>query len=328
MREGLPLFPERASTMAGSVDSLYMFLVVVSTFFSLLIAGAIIYFAIRYRRKSETERPGPVHGGMVLEILWTVIPFLLTMVMFGWGASVYFELYRPPSDAMNIYVVGKQWMWKVQHLGGQREINELHIPMGRPVKLTMTSQDVIHDFFVPAFRTKADVLPGRYTTIWFQPTKPGKYHLFCAEYCGTQHSGMIGWVYVMEPAAYETWLGGGSGEGSLASNGEKLFLNLACANCHRSDQTGRGPNLTGVFGKPVELANGQKVMVDENYVRESILTPSAKVVAGYEPVMPTFQGLVTEEELLQLVEYIKSLAAPKTSAPPPGAMPPALQRKR
>ncbi len=314
--------------MAGSVDSLYTFLVVVSTFFSLLIAGSIIYFAIRYRRRSETERPGPVSGGMTLEILWTVIPFVLTMIMFGWGASVFFELYRPPSDAMNIYVVGKQWMWKVQHLGGQREINELHIPLGRPVKLTMTSQDVIHDFFVPAFRTKADVLPGRYTTIWFQPTKPGKYHLFCAEYCGTQHSGMTGWVYVMEPAAYETWLAGGAGEGSLASNGEKLFVNLACVNCHRSDQTGRGPNLVGVFGKPVELANGQKVLADENYVRESILNPSAKVVAGYQPVMPTFQGLVTEEELLQLVEYVKSLAAPKTSAPPPGAMPPAAQKKR
>jgi cytochrome c oxidase subunit 2 len=326
MREGLPLFPERASTMAGSVDSLYLFLVVVSTFFSLLIAGAVVYFAIRYRRRSESERPPRVAGGLTLEILWTVIPFLLTMVMFGWGASVFFELYRPPDDATNIYVVGKQWMWKVQHLGGQREINELHIPLGRPVKLTMTSQDVIHDFFVPAFRTKADVLPGRYTYLWFQPTKPGKYHLFCAEYCGTQHSGMIGWVYVMEPAEYETWLAGGAGEGTLAASGEKLFQSLACANCHRVDGTGRGPSLVGIFGKPVQLAGGQKVTADENYVRESILNPAAKVVANYQPVMPTFQGLVTEEELLQLIEYVKSLGAPAGNAPTSASAPGGAKR--
>src|SRR5579862_3142275 len=326
MREALPLFPERASTMAGSVDSLYIFLIVVSVFFSLLIAFSIIYFAIRYRRRSETERPAPVHGGLALELVWTVIPFLLTMVMFGWGASVYFELYRPPDDAMNIYVVGKQWMWKVQHLGGQREINELHIPIGRSVKLTMTSQDVIHDFFVPAFRTKADVLPGRYTNIWFKPTKPGKYHLFCAEYCGTEHSGMIGWVYVMEPAAYEVWLAGGAAGGTLASNGEKLFQSLACSNCHRPDLAGRGPNLVGVFGRPVQLEGGGTVTADENYIRESILNPAAKVVAGYQPVMPTFQGLVTEEELLQLIEYIKSLSTPPAATP--AAAPTPVRRKR
>ncbi len=327
MRETMPLFPERASTMAASVDSLYTFLIVVSVFFSLLIALSIIFFAIRYRRRSETERPALVSGGMTLEIVWTVIPFLLTMVMFGWGASVFFELNRPPDDAMNIYVVGKQWMWKVQHLGGQREINELHIPIGRSVKLTMTSQDVIHDFFVPAFRTKADVLPGRYTNLWFKPTKPGKYHLFCAEYCGTEHSGMIGWVYVMEPAAYELWLSGGGAEGTLASNGEKLFQSLACVNCHRPDLTGRGPNLVGVFGRPVQLAGGGTVIADENYVRESILNPAAKVVAGYQPVMPTFQGLVTEDELLQLIEYIKSLSKPP-GTPPAAPTPSPVRRKR
>jgi cytochrome c oxidase subunit 2 len=328
MRETLPLFPERASTMAASVDALYTFLIVVSVFFSLLIALSIIFFAIRYRRRSETERPALVSGGMTLEIVWTVIPFLLTMVMFGWGASVFFELNRPPDDAMNIYVVGKQWMWKVQHLGGQREINELHIPIGRSVKLTMTSQDVIHDFFVPAFRTKADVLPGRYTNLWFKPTKPGKYHLFCAEYCGTEHSGMIGWVYVMEPAAYELWLSGGAGEGTLASNGEKLFQSLACANCHRPDLTGRGPNLVGVFGRPVQLAGGGTVIADENYVRESILNPAAKVVAGYQPVMPTFQGLVTEDELLQLIEYIKSLSKPPAGTPSAAPTPSPVRQKR
>ncbi len=242
------LFPEQASTLAQSVDHLYFFLVAVAAFFSLLIFGLIFFFAIRHRRRSASERVHHVHTGLALEVVWTVIPFGLVMVMFAWGASVYLEGARPPDDAMQIYVVGKQWMWKLQHMEGQREINELHIPVGRAVRLTMTSEDVIHSFYVPAFRIKHDVVPGRYTTTWFRPTKPGKYHLFCAEYCGTNHSAMIGWVYVMEPADYEAWLGGGAAEGSLASNGEKLFKDLACANCHKSDQQGRCPNLSNLFG--------------------------------------------------------------------------------
>jgi cytochrome c oxidase subunit 2 len=235
------------------------------------------------------------------------------MVMFTWGASIYFNESRPPDNALDIYVVGKQWMWKLEHLGGQREINELHIPVGRAVRLTMTSEDAIHSFFVPAFRTKQDAVPGRYTTTWFTPTKAGKYHLFCAEYCGTNHSRMGGWVYVMAPRDYEAWLSGGTSGGSLAENGQKLFDELACGNCHKPDGSGRCPSLTGLFGKTVQLAGGGTVQADEGYIRESILQPQAKIVAGYGPIMPTFQGLVTEEGVTQLIEYIKSLAPPPAS---------------
>jgi cytochrome c oxidase subunit 2 len=214
---------------------------------------------------------------------------------------------RPPSETTDIYVVGKQWMWKFQHLDGQREINELHVPVGRAIRLIMTSEDVIHDVFVPAFRVKADVIPGRYTNIWFQPTKPGRYHLFCAEYCGTKHSGMIGEVVVMDATEYQAWLSGGGPEGSLAEGGAKLFASLACNTCHRPDAQGRGPVLEGLFGRTVTLQSGETATVDEAYVRESILNPSAKVAAGFQPIMPTFQGLVTEEQLLELIEYVKSL---------------------
>ena len=307
MWTGTPLFPERASTMAGRVDALYFALLGISTFFGLLIAGLIVVFAIKYNRRRPDALGEQIHGSTVLEIAWTGIPFVITMVIFTWGASVYFAMARPPDETLNIYVVGKQWMWKFQHLDGQREINELHVPVGRPVKLITTSEDVIHDFFVPAFRVKADVIPGRYVSIWFQPTKPGRYHLFCAEYCGTRHSGMIGEIVVMEPSEYQTWLSGGAPEGSLASTGGKLFADLACNTCHRPDAQGRGPVLEGLFGKTVQLQNGESVTVDEAYVRESILTPAAKITAGFQPIMPTFQGLVTEEQLLALVEYVKSL---------------------
>jgi cytochrome c oxidase subunit 2 len=308
----LPLFPEQASTMAPQVDHLLYFLMAVAVFFTVLIFGAIFYFAIRYRRRSDKELPRHVHTGLALEILWSVIPFGLTMIMFGWGAEIFFRESRPPDNALQIYVVGKQWMWKLQHMEGRREINELHVPMGRPIRLTMTSEDVIHSFFVPAMRVKQDVVPGRYSTLWFEPTKPGKYHLFCAEYCGTNHSRMIGSVYVMEPQEYQQWISGGAPQGSLAQEGGRLFESLACANCHHLDGSGRCPNLTGLFGRNVLLSTGQTVRADEAYIRESILQPTAKIVAGYQPVMPTFQGLVTEEGVLQLIEYIKSLS------PPPG----------
>ena len=295
--------------MAVRVDALYFFLIGLTVFFSLLIAGLIVYCAVRFHRRQSDQVGAKIHGGMVLEITWSVIPLLITMVIFVWGASVFFAMSRPPEDALSIYVVGKQWMWKIQHLDGQREINELHVPLGRPVKLIMTSEDVIHDFFVPAFRMKADVIPGRYTTIWFQPTKPGRYHLFCAEYCGTRHSGMIGSVVVMDPNEYQTWLSGGAPEGSLASTGAKLFQDLACNTCHRPDSQGRGPVLEGLFGRSIELQNGERITVDEAYVRESILTPAARVAAGFQPIMPAFQGLVSEEQLLALIEYVKSLQA-------------------
>jgi cytochrome c oxidase subunit 2 len=200
-------------------------------------------------------------------------------------------------------------MWKFQHLDGQREINELHVPVGRKVKLTMTTEDVIHSFFVPAFRVKMDVVPGKYSTLWFEPTKPGRYHLFCAEYCGTSHSGMIGWINVMEAPEYQAWLSGGGAEGSLADAGQRLFQQLACNTCHKSDGSGRGPALEGVFGKQIQLADGQKVLADEAYLRESITEPRAKTVAGYQQIMPTFKGQVSEEQLLELIAYIRSISS-------------------
>ena len=309
----LPLFPEQASTFAPEVDHLLLYLLVVAAFFTILIFGAIFYFAIRYRRRSEQELPHATHAGYTLEILWSVIPFGLTMVMFTWGASIYMKESRPPSNALQINVVGKQWMWKLQHMEGQREINELHVPLGRPVRLTMTSEDVIHSFFVPNFRVKQDVVPGRYSTLWFMPTKTGKFHLFCAEYCGTKHSGMIGWIYVMEPDDYAHWLSGTLPGASLAQNGEKLFNDMACSNCHKADNSGRGPTLVGVFGKPVKMADGHSEIADETYIRDCILHPNNKVLAGYQPDMPAFQGLVTEEGVLSLIEYIKSIG-PKPEA--------------
>jgi cytochrome c oxidase subunit II len=314
MWKNLPLFPERASAMAWQVDGLYFLLIAVSAFFTLLIFALILVFAIKYRR-SVHPHPVPIEGSLPLELTWTLIPLGICMIFFAWGSLIYFQEARPPKGAMEVYVVGKQWMWKFEHETGQREINQLHVPVGRDVKMVMSSQDVIHSFFVPAFRVKADVLPGRYTMTWFHPTKPGSYYLFCSQYCGTQHSGMIGEVVVMEPAAYQAWLSGGTATGSLASNGQQLFQQLGCSTCHRSDTQGRGPNLTGVFGKPVLLEDGRTVTADENYIRESILNPGAKIVSGFKPIMPSFQGQVSEESLMALVAYVKSLAQPQPGEP-------------
>jgi cytochrome c oxidase subunit 2 len=308
--------------MAARVDALYFFLIAISVFFSLLIAGLIVYYAIRYRRRSEHAIGVPIHGGLALELTWTIVPLLITMVIFVWGASVFFAMSRPPDETLNIYVVGKQWMWKFQHLDGQREINELHVPIGRAVKLTMASEDVIHSFYVPAFRVKRDVLPGRVATTWFEATRKGRYHLFCAEYCGTKHSGMIGWLEVMDPVEFQAWLAGGTGSESLASAGSKLFAQHACNTCHRPDSLARGPNLEGLFGKTVQLQDGRTLVADESYIRESIVTPNAKIVAGFQPIMPTFQGLISEEGLLQLVAYVKSLSK---AAPSPGGIAPPVK---
>jgi cytochrome c oxidase subunit 2 len=248
-----------------------------------------------------------MHGDLRLELLWTLIPLGLVMIMFVWGARLYITLAYPPADALQVYGVGKQWMWKFQHPSGQREINELHVPLGQPVKLTLASEDVIHDFYVPAFRVKMDVVPGRYTTAWFEATRSGTFHLFCAEYCGTAHAGMLGKVVVMPPAAYEQWLSGGVTGESMELGGARLFQQLGCQTCHRPDAGGRGPALEGLFGRPVRLHNGETIVVDESYVRESILQPQAKIVAGYQPVMPTFQGQISEEGLLQIIAYIRSL---------------------
>jgi cytochrome c oxidase subunit II len=313
MFDNFPLWPARASTTAGTVDALYIFLVLLSGFMSFAIFLMICYFAIKYRRASGREAE-QIEGSTLLEATWSAVPLAIFMVIFVWGALIYFRERTPPPGATEIYVVAKQWMWKLQHQEGQREINELHVPVGRDVKMIMTSQDVIHSFYVPAFRIKQDVLPGRYTTAWFRATRPGTYHLFCAEYCGTQHSGMIGQVVVLEPAQYESWLTGGGASGSLAANGQSLFLQLGCNTCHRFDTQGRGPNLAGIFGKPVELEDGRTVIADENYVRESILNPSAKIVSGFKPIMPVFQGLVSEEQVNALIAYLKSLSQPPSGA--------------
>jgi cytochrome c oxidase subunit II len=307
MFTNFPFFPQQASEQAATIDALYFFLVAVTAFFTLLIAVLVAVFAVKFRRKHDTEVGVAMHGSLALELLWTFIPLGICMVMFVWGAQVFFHMTRAPKGAMEIHIVGKQWMWKAQHMDGAREINELHVPIGQPVKLIMGSEDVIHSFFIPAFRAKADVVPGRYNTMWFTASKAGQYHIFCTQYCGTKHSAMIGTVTAMEPADYQVWLSGGSAGGTLAEAGQKLFTDLSCNTCHMENAQGRGPVLKGLYGKQVLLANGQTVLMDDAYIRESVLTPHAKVVAGFQPIMPTFQGLVTEEQLLQIIAYVKSL---------------------
>ena len=319
------LAPEATSTLAGKVDAVYFYLSGVTLFFTLLIFSVLIFFVIRYRRRTPYEIPRPVAGSHRLEMLWTVIPFMIAMSMFVWGAQIYFDQVRNPRDTSEIYVVGKQWMWKIQHTTGQREINELHVPVGRKIRLIMTSEDAIHSFYIPAFRLKTDVLPGRYTDEWFEATKPGTYHLFCAEYCGMNHSRMIGSVVVMEPAEFDNWLSGNAGQLAPAVAGQQLFQSLGCVSCHGANgEGGRGPELAGLFGKQVLLSNGQTIRADEAYFRESVLNPQAKIVAGYGPIMPTFQGQVSEDQLLQLMAFIKSIhivnpqpstAVPSTATP-------------
>ncbi|MBK8466708.1 MAG: cytochrome c oxidase subunit II [Chloracidobacterium sp.] len=305
----VPLFPEQASTFAAHVDLLYAYLIVVSIVFSIPIVVAIFVFAIKYRETEKFATPEEMHGSMVLETVWSIIPFVVSMTIFLGGALVYFEQFTPPDDSMEIYVVGKQWMWKIQHQTGQREINELHVPVGRNVKLTMTTEDVLHDFDIPAFRTKADVVPGRYTYLWFNATKPGKYHLFCAEYCGLNHSGMGGYVYVMEQRDFDNWLSGSVSGQTPVEEGKDLFMNkLGCASCHAGGPAQRGAKLEGIFNHDVKLVGGATVKADENYLRNSILNPSSQVVEGFQPIMPTFKGQVTEEQLTSLVAYIKSLS--------------------
>ena len=322
MQGWIPVVPESASTFSWKVDALYFYLSGVTLFFTLLISAVLIFFVIRYRRRTPYEIPRPIAGSHKLETLWTVIPFVIAMTMFGWGARVYFEQYKPPQNAIEVYVVGKQWMWKLQHATGQREINELHVPVGRKIQLIMTSEDVIHDFFVPAFRTKADVVPGRYTTLWFEATKPGKYHLFCAEYCGMNHSGMTGSVIVMEPREFDNWLSGNTNNATPAAAGQQLFQTLGCASCHGANgEGGRGPTLVGLFGRQTQLEGGQSVRADEGYIRESIINPGGKVVAGFQPIMPTFQGQVSEDQLVQLVAFIKSLPGGTATPSAPGGSP-------
>ena len=334
----VPFSPDQASTFAPHVDALYAYLLLITIFFSTLITLLLIVFAVKYRRRQPDEVPRPISGSMVLELTWTIVPLIIAMTIFVWGASTYFKAYRAPHQAMEIYVVAKQWMWKFQHQTGQREINELHVPVGARVKLTMTTEDVIHSLYFPAFRIKQDVVPGRYTQLWFEATQPGTYYLFCAEYCGTNHSGMGGHVIVMEPAAYQQWLAGGTGSESASAQGAKVFQERGCASCHQTEaggQQGRGPTLYGLFGKQQVLQDGSAVTVDESYIRESILNPQARIAAGFQSpsIMPTFQGQVSEEQILQLIAYIRSLqpqsggeASGTTTGPTTGGVTPEAQR--
>ena len=310
MRFDFPLFPEQASTLASKVDAIYFFALAVSALSSLLIALFIFFFFVKFRRKRAGEVGAPIHGSMVLEVAWSIIPFVVSMILFGWGAKVFFEATNVPPDAVEYWATGKQWMWKFQHPEGQREINTLHIPVGEKIKLVMTSEDVIHSFFVPAFRVKQDVLPGVYTTVWFEATKPGTYHIFCAEYCGAEHSLMTGSVTVMEPDDYQAWLDDAGPVGAPSELGSALFEQYICNTCHFDDDSGRGPSLIGIYGQEVQLADGSTLVRDDNYLRQSILQPAAHVAAGYQQIMPTYQGQISEVGVLQLISYIKSLSDP------------------
>jgi cytochrome c oxidase subunit 2 len=317
MNQQFPLFPEAASTVANDVDLLFLVWSVISLFFTALIAGLIIYFMARYRRRHPEEVGQAERAAMWLEVGWSIIPLVIMLAMFVWGTKVFFKIYRTPQDAVRYSAVGKQWMWKFQHPTGQREINTLHVPVGLPIRMDLQSEDVIHSFFVPAFRVKQDAVPGRVTSVWFEATKPGVYHLFCAEYCGGEHSKMIGSVVVLEPQEYENWLAGAGTGQTLAASGAALFESLACVTCHREEAAGqiaRGPNLEGLYGNQVKLADGRTIVADDEYIRESILQPMTKLVAGWDPVMPTFQGQVTEEQLSQLIAYVRTLGGTGSAA--------------
>jgi len=328
MFAGIPLFPEQASTLAPRVDNLYFFIVAVTAFFGIVTSLVVVWFAMKYRTDDPSAIGARITGSIPLELAWSIIPFVISIVIFVWATDVFIDIYRPPDQTLEIYATGKRWMWKFQHLDGKGEINELHVPVGRAVKVTFTSEDVLHSLYFPSFRTKADAIPGRYSSVWFTATKTGESHIFCAEYCGTNHSGMIGKVYVMEPAAYQAWLSGVSGEGTLAQRGERLFNDLACNTCHLDDGKGRGPSLVNKFGAAEQLTNGQTVTVDDSYLRESILTPQQKIVAGYQPLMPTFQGMVNEESVMALIEYVKSKKATGQASAAVPAPPPAAQENR
>lgn len=305
-----------AATVFGrQVDTLFYFLVALTGFMSLLICGTLLYFALRYHKNRKIDRTLPPTEGRKMELIWTIVPLMFFLFIFYQGANLYLVSVSPPPDALEIYGTAKQWMWKFQHAEGKREINELHVPVGRPVRVILAAEDVIHAFYVPAFRVKADAVPGRYTSLWFEAAEPGKYHLFCAEYCGTGHSKMIGQVIALPEHEYQEWLGsGGRAAESLAQKGADLFERFGCKSCHEVGAEGgpgpatlvRGPPLLGLFGKKVKLADGSEVTADEDYLRESILRPAAKIVAGYRPVMPTYESQLDEDALAALIAHLKT----------------------
>jgi cytochrome c oxidase subunit II len=301
------LFPPEASTAARHVDALYFALILISLFFIAVVFLPILFFCIKYRRGSPADRSNPSTGSNLIEFGWTMVPTLMGLGLFAWGAVDYFQIERRPANAIDVQVVGKQWMWKLQHAEGKREINELHVPVDQTVALTLISQDVIHSFFVPAFRVKQDVVPGKYTSEWFKATRTGEYHIFCSQYCGTQHAQMTGRVVVMQPQAYERWLKSGEQTESPVRLGERLFHDRGCSGCHAPNSKFHAPLLEGLYRKPVPLANGTMVTADDQYLRDSILQPAKQISAGYDNIMPSFTGHLSEEEIMQLIAYLKAI---------------------
>ncbi|HEY6823848.1 MAG TPA: cytochrome c oxidase subunit II [Steroidobacteraceae bacterium] len=309
--------PPAASELATHVDALLWSVTAITATVAATIMVLLVIFCIRYRRGAAVDRTMRDAAGehrRWLEVTWITVPFLVFLGFFFWGARLYFSYESPPRSPLQIYVVARQWMWKIEHPTGAREINELHVPRGRPVKLVMTSQDVIHSFYVPAFRVKRDVVPGRFAVLWFTATRSGVYHLLCAEYCGTDHSRMGGRIVVLEPDAYARWLESGSHESSLASRGAAKFQNFGCSGCHVGGAAVHAPDLSHLYGRTIPLADGSFVRVDERYLRDSILLPGKEIAAGYADQMPSFAGRATDEDLLELIEYIQSLA-PQATVP-------------
>ena len=331
--------PVVGTAIAGQWDALYIFLVWLSIFFFVLVVGAMIYFAIKYRH-TQVKRTRYITGNHLLEAIWIAVPTILLLVIFGWGYVVYRDMTQAPLDAYEIRVIGKQWLWTFQYDNGTTTVNELYVPINKPVKLIMTSQDVLHDFFIPNFRVKQDVVPGMYTSVWFEARVPGKHQVFCAEYCGTSHSGMLAQVIALDDTQWKTWLAGGKLDDipkatdeiaaapapqsdklqvaqaapelkrvSMVARGKAVFETKGCVSCHSTDGTQKiGPSAKGLYGSHPELADGSHVTADENYIRESIESPQAKLVKGYSPVMPTFKGLIDEMEMNSLIAYMKSIA--------------------
>lgn len=305
-----------ATANAREVDRLLWSLLLISLAVFALVMLLLLRYIIKYRAGSALDRGRIAEKTWGIETAWTAGTLLVFFALFLWGAHLYLRLSQPPRDALEIYIIGKRWMWKAEHAGGQREINALHVPLDRPVELIMTSEDVIHDFSVPAFRLKHDVLPGRYETLWFTATRAGRYSLYCTQFCGLDHSKMVGEVVVLPGAAYRAWLAQNGGAGTLAQAGEVLFMRFGCSGCHGGNGVGgaqaqssvRAPPLRGLYGAPVPLADGTVVTADARYLHDSIVYPDAQVVAGYAPIMPSFAGQLSEEEILELIDYIKSLA--------------------
>jgi cytochrome c oxidase subunit 2 len=305
------LLPVEGSAYARGHDNLLLFIVFLNVVFFLLIATLAVVFVWRYRRSRRSGPTPHMTHNTKLELLWSVIPGLILVGLFLWGLHGYIVAGIAPQDPLEITVNGKKWLWSFEYANGTRTINEIHVPVGRPVKLVMTSEDVIHSFYIPTMRIKQDVLPGRYTELWFTPTVTGMHQVFCAEYCGRSHSDMLAKIWVDDEAAYQKWLEEGDEQTRtmpLKDLGKIIWENRGCNTCHSIDGTrGQGPSFKGIWGKPHKLADGSSVVVDANYIRESIVNPQAKVVAGFEPIMPTFQGLLREREILAVIEFIKSL---------------------